>query len=219
MSIKTALKKLADRLFPYIPRCVVCGVEKGVERYLCPDCAEKMETKRAGAAAAGAFAAVSAYRYDGAAAKLVRRYKYGGDKWLAAFMADAVANACDMDGVDIICHVPLHDKRRKSRGFDQAEELAKRVSGITGKPHISALRRVRHTKTQTKLSAAQRQENMRGAFECTLRINGRVLLIDDVLTTGATAAECAAVLAAAGAKAVRVATFAQAVLGQGNRSR
>jgi ComF family protein len=192
----------------------MCGVEKGVDKYLCPVCAKDMEKHQAGASAAGAFAALSAYRYDGAAVKLVRRYKYGGDKWLGAFMADAIIESVDLSAVDIVCHVPLHDKRRKSRGFDQAEELAKRISQITGKPHIPALRRIRHTKTQTKLSAAQRQENMRGAFACTGRINGRVLLIDDVLTTGATTAECAAVLTAAGAEAVRVATFAQAVLGR-----
>jgi ComF family protein len=144
-------------------------------------------------------------------ARLVRRYKYNGDKWLSAYMAGAMTAACDMDGADIICHVPLHEKRRRSRGFDQAEELAKRISEQTGKPFVSALRRIRNTKTQTKLNAVQRQENMRGAFESTCPVNGRVILVDDVLTTGATAAECAAVLMAAGAADVTVLTFARAM--------
>lgn len=210
MSIRTALKKLADMIFPYIPRCVVCGVEKRVDAYLCPDCALELELMRAGASVAGAYAAYSAYEYGGAAARLVQRYKYGGDKWLRTFMADAIIEAVDMSAVDAVCHVPLHDKRRKTRGFDQAAELAQSISAQTGKPYIPALRRVRNTPTQTRLNTRQRQENMRGAFESTCPVTGRVLLIDDVLTTGATAAECAAVLLAAGAASVTVATFARA---------
>ena len=209
MSIRTALKKLADIIFPYIPRCVVCGVEKRVDAYLCPDCAAELETRRAGASVAGAYPAYSAYEYGGPAAKLVQRYKYGGDKWLRAFMADAIIEAVDMSEVDAVCHVPLHDKRRKTRGFDQAAELAKSIAEQTGKPYVVALRRVRNTPTQTKLSAQQRQENMRGAFESAERVSGHVLLIDDVLTTGSTAAECAVVLVAVGASSVTVATFAR----------
>ncbi len=210
MSIRKAIKKLADMMFPYIPRCVVCGVEKRVDAYLCPDCAAELELRRAGASVAGAFAAYSAYEYGGAAARLVQRYKYGGDKWLSAFMADAIIETVDMSEVDAVCHVPLHDKRRKSRGFDQAAELARSISAQTGKPYIEALRRVRNTPTQTKLNAQQRQENMRGAFEMAAPVSGRVLLIDDVLTTGATAAACATALVAAGAANVTVATFARA---------
>ena len=210
MSFREALKKLADMIFPYIPRCVVCGVEKRVDAYLCPDCAAELELRRAGASVAGAYPAYSAYEYEGPAAKLVQRYKYGGDKWLCDFMADAIIEAVDMSEVDAVCHVPLHDKRRKSRGFDQASELAQSIMAQTGKPYIPALRRVRNTPTQTRLSAQKRQENMRGAFESAERVNGCVLLIDDVLTTGATAAECAAALVAAGAASVTVATFARA---------
>ena len=92
-------------------------------------------------------------------------------------MASAMAKACDMTNADVICHVPLHDKRRKSRGFDQAEELAKRLSGLTGKPFVHAIKRVRHTPTQTKLSAAERQENVRGAFESLCPISGRIALV------------------------------------------
>lgn len=213
MSIRTALKKLADMIFPYIPRCVVCGVEKRVDAYLCPDCAAELELRRAGATVAGAYAAYSAYEYGGAVARLVQRYKYGGDKWLSKFIADAIIETVDMSEVDAVCHVPLHDKRRKSRGFDQAAELAQSISAQTGKPFIPALRRVRNTPTQTKLNAQQRQQNMSGAFEMACPVSGRVLLVDDVLTTGATAAECAAALVAAGAVSVTVATFARAEMG------
>jgi len=114
--------------------------------------------------------------------------------------------------VDVICHVPLHDKRRKSRGFDQAEELAQQLSRLTGKPFVRALKRVRNTPTQTKLSAAERQRNVADAFESVCPVSGRALLVDDVLTTGATAAECASALLKSGAQTVVVLTFARAAL-------
>ena len=213
MSIRVALKKLADMLFPYIPRCVVCGVEKGVDTFLCAGCAKEIETRRAGSSVAKGFPAISAYEYGGPVARLVRRYKYSDDKWLSAYMADAMIKACDMDEMDIVCHVPLHEKRCKSRGFDQAEELAKRISERTGKPFVCALLRNRNTMTQTKLNAAERQENIYGAFESICPVSGRVVLVDDVLTTGATSAECARVLMAVGAQSVTVVTFARAVKG------
>jgi ComF family protein len=212
MNIRTLLKKAADTLFPYIPACVACGVEKGVNGYLCPDCTKQMDALRAGHLTIGRFRATSAYNYDGLAVKLVRRYKYSDDKWLCAFMADSVAQICNMDDVNVICHVPLHDQRRKARGFDQAAELARRLSELTGKPFVSALMRVRNTPTQTKLSAAERLENVAGAFESVCPISGRVALVDDVLTTGATAAECANVLLTAGAQSVVVLTFARAAV-------
>jgi ComF family protein len=211
MSIRATLKKMADMVFPYIPSCVVCGVEKGVGSYLCPDCERELSIRRAGKSTAGRHVAFSAFDYDGSAARLVRRYKYNDDRWLCAFMADEMTKACDMAEVDVICHVPLHGKRRKSRGFDQAAELAKRMAEITGKPYVNALIRTRNTPTQTKLNAAERQENVYGAFESVCAVNGRVALVDDVLTTGATTAECARVLMAAGAQSVTVVTFARAV--------
>lgn len=210
MKLQTLFKKAADMLFPYIPACVACGVEKGVTEFLCPSCKKEVDTLRAGRLTIWSFHAVSAYEYRGLAAKLVQRYKYSDDKWLCAFLADSIAKAYDLAEADIICHVPLHDKRRKSRGFDQAEELAKRLSQLTGKPFVNALRRVRNTPTQTKLSAAERLENVYGVFESVCPVSGRVALVDDVLTTGATAAECAKVLLAAGAQSVVILTFAQA---------
>jgi predicted amidophosphoribosyltransferase len=120
--------------------------------------------------------------------------------------------------VTCVCHVPLHKKRRAGRGFDQAEVLARRVAHQLNVPHIPALRRIRNTKTQTKLSEPQRRENIRGAFVLAAGVSGNVLLIDDVLTTGATSAECARVLKEAGAENVLIATFARSVYAGANMS-
>ena len=110
---------------------------------------------------------------------------------------------------DVICHVPLHKGRRRSRGYDQAQVLAQCLAERLGIPYTAALRRVRHTKPQTRLNAARRIDNIKGAFAAAEDVHGRVLLIDDVLTTGATASECADVLVKAGADSVFVLTFAR----------
>ena len=155
---------------------------------------------------------IAAYIYDGPAAAIVQRYKYGGSRYLAPFMAQAMLRAAIEAQIsfDGLCHVPLHVKKRRKRGFDQASLLAERLTELTGKPHIDAMKRVRNTPSQTKLNSQQRKENMRGAFEAVQAVSGHVLLVDDVFTTGATAAECASVLKGAGAAEVTVLTFARA---------
>lgn len=201
-----------ETLFPYIPRCVVCGTEKDVSAYLCPTCAAEMDTLGMGQTNAAGLTAHAAYRYDGPAANIVQSYKYGGNRWLSAYMAQAMLHAAATAHIkfDGICHVPLHSKKKRKRGFDQAQLLAKRIADLTGKPGLTAIKRVRDTPSQTKLNAVERKTNMLGAFEAAQAVQGRVLLIDDVLTTGATVAECADVLMAAGAQSVAVLTFARA---------
>ena len=204
---------LWEKLFPYIPKCVVCGTEKDVTAYLCPACALTMRTLMDGKAESAERQVFAAYVYDGPAARIVQRYKYGGNRYLSAFMAQAMLRAAiDAElAFDCLCHVPLHEKKRRKRGFDQARLLAERLADLTGKPHFDAIRRVRNTPSQTKLNITQRKENMRGAFEPVQPVSGHVLLVDDVFTTGATAAECAGVLKAAGAEKVTVLTFARAM--------
>jgi ComF family protein len=109
--------------------------------------------------------------------------------------------------------MPLHWRKRLERGFNQSELLAKVLSKRTGIPVVNALRRRKSTTPQAGLTRAQRRTNVAGAFEADQRerIDGRhVLLIDDVLTTGATASACAAVLKRAGARRVTVLTLARA---------
>lgn len=207
------IKRLLDAVFPYILVCVVCGVEKGVSTYLCPACASQMAQLAAGQTDVFGYAAFSPYQYDGAAAQIIQTYKYGGSRWLCAFMAQSVAQCVCAAQLkpSCVCHVPLHDKKRRKRGFDQAALLAQNVAQLLGKPYTPALLRVRNTPSQTKLTSKERLENVQGAFDPTMAVSGHVLLIDDVLTTGATAAECARVLKEAGAESVSIATFAQAV--------
>lgn len=208
------MRRLLDAVFPYIPVCVVCGVEKGVSAYLCPACEKDMAQLTAGQKSIYGLAAYAPYIYDGAAAKTIQSFKYSGARWLSCFMAQRVAQSVCAAQLIItcVCHVPLHEKKRRKRGFDQAALLAQNVAQLLCKPYVPTLMRVRNTPTQTKLNNQQRLVNVKGAFVPATTVSGHVLLIDDVLTTGATAAECARVLEKAGAESVTIATFAQAVM-------
>ena len=109
--------------------------------------------------------------------------------------------------------VPLHRRRFQHRFFNQAEEIARELSFISGLPVVNALARIRATEHQTSLTRAQRLENLRGAFQIT-RTGARVIsqkpagavLVDDVLTTGSTVDECAKTLRRAGFKRIFIVT-------------
>lgn len=220
MGFRKFISALSEFLFPYIPVCVCCGAEKGVDGYLCVYCAPVLLRLKAGEIDLGSVRAFSAYRYDGPVKKIVTGFKYSNKKWLSRFMGDAMITALPENNAadfNFVCGVPLHPKKKKRRGFDQGEELGKHISDTSGLPYRPALRRVKNTKTQTKLTEQQRRENIKGAFEAAEEISGRILLVDDVLTTGATALECAAVLKKAGADSVTILTFAKSNYGADNK--
>jgi len=114
---------------------------------------------------------------------------------------------------DQVVSVPASAERLAERGFDQAAVLAAEVARALGSEHRAALVRSRASRVQKGLSRASRAVNAARAFRATGRVRGRVLLVDDVLTTGATAEACAAALTDAGAAEVRVATVARTVRG------
>jgi ComF family protein len=161
------------------------------------------------------FDAAFAYgEYDGALRKLIHEFKYSGLPQLASKLGPLMSAAMPREQrFDLIVPMPLHWRKRLERGFNQSELLAKVLSKRTGIPVVNALRRRKSTPPQAGLTRAQRRLNVAGAFEADQRerIDGRhVLLIDDVLTTGATASACAAVLKRAGARRVTLLTLARA---------
>lgn len=147
--------------------------------------------------------------------ELIHRLKYYGDepagRFLGSELGKLVAGFDSSPTWDAIVPVPLHWTRKWSRGFNQSLILARSVSQSTGRPVLSALQRTKRTKDQTHLSREERLANVHDAFRVTKDISGKkLLLLDDVTTTGATLEECRRVLAEAGAAQVAATVVAMA---------
>jgi len=154
---------------------------------------------------------------DNPLAVALQRFKYGRDVTLAATLTGVLlANLPSLLSPEVIVPVPLHRDRLRWRGFNQSLLLAKRLAWrlrLRVEPH--ALRRIRHTAPQVELSDSARQRNVRGAFSVRdpkhIR-DRRILLVDDVMTTGATVDVCSRELLDSGASSVEVLTLARALL-------
>jgi ComF family protein len=151
--------------------------------------------------------------YEATLRQLIHLFKYNQVRPLARPLGALIARAIPREHrFDLIIPMPLHWKKRWSRGYNQSELLAKEVSRRWGVPVAKMVRRVKPTAPQAGLSNSKRRLNVRGAFAVrkSANLKGlRVLLIDDVLTTGATASACASVLKRAGASHVAVAAVAR----------
>ena len=163
----------------------------------------------------------SAVIYGDVAATIVSRLKYGDRPELARFCARLMAGAGHelWDGAPILMPVPLHPARQRERRFNQSSELARELGRLTGLSVDAGLvRRSRKTRQQVGLSGDGRQRNVAGAFaahpDILVRARGRrVVLVDDVYTTGATVKAVTRTLRKAGVEAIDVVTFARVVIG------
>jgi ComF family protein len=194
-------------------RCEICGVPflSGTgPAHLCGECIKrKPRFKRAR----------SWGIYEGALREAVREFKFRARLGLCQPLSDLLGEVYDREmadeGFELVIPVPLHKRRLRERGFDQATLLARSLAKNKGlELSLYNLRRIRFTMPQYGLSLRAREANVRGAFDLKnpKQIKGRgVLLVDDVYTTGATARECARVLRRAGAEEVGVITLARAV--------
>jgi ComF family protein len=155
--------------------------------------------------------------YEGTLRDLIHVYKYAGVRTLAKPLGNLLAAALPRDErIDAVIAVPLHWRRRWSRGFNQSELLARTIARRTGVPVLHALRRVRATTPQAGLSNTHRRKNVTAAFRAGWSLPWRrpvsglhILLVDDVMTTGATGAACATALKHAGAARVSLLTVAR----------
>lgn len=206
----SVLSALGDALFPRV--CHVCGVSvSGDSRYVCPSCLARlprtgyhrvpdnaMEQRFLGLfpfrQATGHFF----YSRDSGLAVLMHDLKYRRFRGLARHLGGIVATELlttgFLTGIDMIVPVPMHFMKQASRGYNQAEEIARGMGGVSDIDVVCGLRAVRPHRTQTSLSLARRRENTSGLFA--VRHSGElagksVLIVDDVCTTGATLASAA----------------------------
>jgi ComF family protein len=195
---------------PPPPCCGRCGAPlrmtgRPARAFGCDECADWPDALRAARAAC---------LLEPPADRLVHQLKYRGWRQLADALAQPMARLDwpgDAHEPALIVPVPTTSRRLRERGYNQAELLARALARVSGRTVSTPLRRASGARTQTALQPAARAANVAGAFTADRPVDGlHVLLVDDVLTTGATAAECARVLAAAGACCVRLTTFARA---------
>jgi ComF family protein len=188
---------------PWCTRCGAPSVEG--DRSRCDECPPEAVTL-----------ARAPFAFEGPARAAVHQLKYRGVRGVGRALGSAMA-ACSPVGADLVTWVPLTRRRKADRGFDQAKVLAKVVARESGLPARALLRRVVATGPQAKRDAVARRAAMRGSFALRDRVAvpPHVLLVDDVLTTGATAAACAEALRAAGAQTVSLLVAARALLRSG----
>jgi ComF family protein len=196
------------------PYCDRCGLPFDGEITTSFECANCREMTLHFLSARSAVAA------EGVTLDIIHQYKYHRALWFEPFLAGLLIQASEPElrggPWDLIVPVPLHPRKEREREFNQAARLARRLSRAIEVPlHERALRRVQATRTQTRLSRTQRAANVRGAFIAgdPAGLDGAcVILVDDVLTTGATTSACAAVLRDHGAAQVCVWTVARGLL-------
>jgi ComF family protein len=207
-----ALQALADLCFP--TRCVGCGLRPQSCRYLCHDCHRRVLPFAAELRLAVPvdFPVRPLTVLEGPARELVHALKYEGRTGIAALVSAPLA-ALSREAVTArrVVPIPLHWRRRWRRGYDQAALLARGLA--RERPALTvcgALRRRRATAPQVGLSAGERRDNLRAAFagRCPSIAGQHCILVDDVVTTGATLRAAAAALNVAGARAVLAVTVA-----------
>jgi len=152
-------------------------------------------------------------RYEGVGKEIVYSLKYRSYTTVVERLAvPLMLGVIDAGSrFDAVVPVPLHRSRLRRRGFNQAELLARGVARKINSPVSGTLQVVRRTRDQVELSAAGRRANVSGAFRARSRIGGKLLLIDDVYTTGATMSECAETLVRAGAREVHAVSLCRTV--------
>lgn len=223
------IRRLSTGLLP--TSCLLCGADSGHE-LLCGDCANDLPTlpnerlcprcavptthgEHCGACLREPphfSRTLALWPYEFPVDRLIHTLKYQHRLIVAAWMAHRLATALAPAGQRVV-PMPLHPSRLRERGFNQAGEIARRLArqlGLCYRPDI--LQRLRPTQPQADLPPGERKRNVRGAFACTTDCSGQaIVLVDDVMTTGASANECARILRLHGAADVTLLVAARAL--------
>ncbi len=223
------LKRITNALFPPNYACVACGREIFNGGYLCEDCRREMTFNNGATcpvcgrktalpvlcpeckAEAPRFdCAVSPFVYDGRVRKLIISFK-NGSAYLKDFLSASMLEKCrTFTDAEAVCFVPMTDRARRKRGYNQAELLAKEIAAGMQLPLVKAVKKVKNTSLQKYLSRKERADNLRSCFSADkAMVSGKVLIVvDDVLTTGATADAICSELKKRGAKKLYYVTAA-----------
>ena len=198
--------------------CTNCADSlKFIEQKVCPKCGSFLFEKTSHNCDFAFDAARSVFQFDETLRNLIHHFKYEEMKKLGEFLGKYAADFLEKEhfaAADIIAPVPLHKVKKRARGFNQSEILTRHIAKIIDCEHIPELiQRKKFTQTQTKLSRQQREKNVKDAFNVNAKYevtNRKILLVDDVFTTGSTVNSISKVLKEAGASKIFVLTIARA---------
>ena len=207
-------ERLLDLLYP--PKCAFCRKLVTGGRMLCPDCEKALpvpEKEKQSKKISGLAVCLSPLYYTGDVRQSLHRYKFQGAAAYYRIYAELMAVCVREHGLtaDLVTWVPLSRKRLRRRGYDQARLLAEEVAGRLALPCEQTLEKIRNNPAQSGTSGAEeRQKNVRGVYRAVTSFAGEhVLLVDDIVTTGATLSEAAKELLNAGAEQVSGLTLAR----------
>ena len=185
------------------PVCERCGLPTAFATFVCEEC-KYVDF--------GFESARAALKYEGVGKEIVHALKYRGYKRVVEKLAaPLMLQVLDEGRFDAVVPVPLHRSRLRKRGFNQAELLARGVARKINATVSDTLEVVHSTRDQVELSAAQRRANVAGAYKARGSLRGRILLVDDVFTTGATMSACAGTLVQAGAREIHALSLCRTV--------
>lgn len=212
--IRRLVRLIEESIWPRKVKCLCCDSYSEGE-WLCPDCTKALEAMKLSPELSSTVNAQCVYQYDGVAKQLVLLIKEecvaDAAYPLAQGMAEIVSSM-KLPSDTVLTWVTMPEMRRRKRGIDHGRVLCQVVAMQTGLPVRQLLKRTKRVHTQRGLGQEARLQNLTGTVLCEEKIKSPVLLIDDVMTTGATASICTAVLKAAGAPEVYVITATRAML-------
>ena len=207
------LGRIADLIYP--PKCPFCRTLLADETPVCHQCGKTILSLTVGQTEGEWFSGcLWAIPYRDEYRDAILRFKFEGTRYYSRAFGLVLAQAIQRQGIswDVITWTPVSAKRRRERGYDQAELLANQTAALLGARPVRLLEKVKHTPAQSGMdSATARKSNIKGAYEARnpeLISGKKVLLIDDIVTTASTLSECSKTLLKAGAESVWCAALA-----------
>lgn len=213
-------KTLHKILCIFLPdRCPFCDclIENG--KLCCNECEKKLSKTTYKKPAKGGFPCISSSPYTDSFAEAVKRFKFRNRRQyaysLATIMAKSIVTEYSEIQFDYITYVPMHRLKQRERGYNQSKILAERLSNILHIPLADTIVKIRNNRPQHTIgNPSEREQNVKGAFRVIDKNNvkgKRILLVDDIITTGNTLGECARILQNSNAESIHCVTFAVAI--------
>ena len=214
------INKLRDALSDalYTARCPYCSKVIKRNEFACNSCKKDFPQNISVRYAVGGYSCYSPFPYDDKFRNAVKNFKFGNcgayAKPLSYAIFESIQKELDLNSFDLITCVPMHKKAKRERGYNQAELLARRFSQFCGIPYADTLEKFKENQKQHSIKASERAKNVRGVYRVidkSLVKNKKILIIDDIITTGNTLGECARMLSMAGSGEIVCATVCAVV--------